>query len=713
MFRTIIVLLVYLQLFFSGVQAAESIPGIESKRILLLYSYHPTFPTSPKVLVGVRSAFGETSPIIDIEYMDSKRLYDQTSRTNYLQMFKHKVQARLGYDLVITADDNALDFILENGSILFPKVPVVFLGVNNVSKALSQNSNPNITGVVEASSFKETIELSMLLQPERVQLNLVVDSTTSGLADLQSVNAIVDLFPEVDFNILSLSDLSWDEFGAGLKKLGEHDQVLLLSAYRDKADTALSFQDSLALIRGNTGVPIYHLWEHGMGEGVLGGVLVNHREQGYQAGLMAKRILQGTNISGLPVLARSPNVPTFDYRLISQFQIDPDRLPKDSDVLFQPESVFALYRVPILVMSPLFVLMGLFILYLARQNAIRQQLADDARSKNEYLRLLMNTIPDMVWMKDNQGVYLFCNRRFEEFFGAQEPEILGKTDYDFVGRELADFFREKDIKALNAGASSMNEEEVVYASDGHKELLETVKTPLLGLDGKPVGVLGVARDITDRKQAEAAIQEQEQVVRDLLNSTAEAIYGLDLEGNCTFANPACLRMLGYSDVDKLLGKNMHTLTHHTHPDGSDYAIEECLIFRAFKTGKGIHMDSDVLWRSDGSSFPAEYWSYPISRQGRVTGAVVTFLDITERQNLDKSLRRAQKMDAIGQLTGGIAHDFNNILGIILGNLVFLERIVAGQDKALKRVESINKAAQRAADLTTQLLGFARPQATEV
>jgi PAS domain S-box-containing protein len=124
------------------------------------------------------------------------------------------------------------------------------------------------------------------------------------------------------------------------------------------------------------------------------------------------------------------------------------------------------------------------------------------------LRALVRTIPDLVWLKDPQGVYLASNPRFEDFFGAREAEILGKTDYDFVGRDLADFFRARDQAAIAAGKPSINEEEVPFASDGHREVLQTIKTPIYGSEGELIGVLGIGRDITARKRAEEALQRQ-------------------------------------------------------------------------------------------------------------------------------------------------------------------------------------------------------------
>ena len=103
------------------------------------------------------------------------------------------------------------------------------------------------------------------------------------------------------------------------------------------------------------------------------------------------------------------------------------------------------------------------------------------------------------------------------------------------------------------------------------------------------------------------LRESEERVRLLLESTGEAIYGIDLDGNCTFCNPACLQILGYDDVANLLERNMHRAIHHTKPDGSPYPDAECQIYQAFRQRRGVHVDDEVLWRADGTSFQAEYW----------------------------------------------------------------------------------------------------------
>lgn len=213
----------------------------------------------------------------------------------------------------------------------------------------------------------------------------------------------------------------------------------------------------------------------------------------------------------------------------------------------------------------------------------------------------------------------------------------------------------------------------------------------------------------ERERATETVREREELVQLLLDSTAEAIYGIDLHGNCMLANPTCARLLGYADTEQLNGRNMHTLIHHHRPDGSPYPEEECPVVRAINTRQGTHVDDEVFWRADGTKFDAEYFAYPMWRGKELIGAVVTFLDISHQKKLEEQLRQAQKMEAIGQLAGGVVHDFNNLLTIITGYSELLLLSTPPDDPNRELLEEIRKAGQRSASLTRQLLAFSRKQ----
>jgi PAS domain S-box-containing protein len=147
-----------------------------------------------------------------------------------------------------------------------------------------------------------------------------------------------------------------------------------------------------------------------------------------------------------------------------------------------------------------------------------------------------------------------------------------------------------------------------------------------------------------RRQAAAkAYFEGGELARLLLDSTGEAIYGIDMLGSCTFCNSACLRLLGYADPVELIGKDMHSIMHHTRPDGSPYPTDECRIYLASRRGEESHVDDEVVWRADGISFPVEYWSHPIRKDNLLIGAVVTFVDITERRRAAQALQQSEEM----------------------------------------------------------------------
>ncbi|MCP5409368.1 MAG: response regulator [Chromatiaceae bacterium] len=136
------------------------------------------------------------------------------------------------------------------------------------------------------------------------------------------------------------------------------------------------------------------------------------------------------------------------------------------------------------------------------------------------------------------------------------------------------------------------------------------------------------------------LRHSEARTRLLLDSSGEGIYGIDLDGNCSFCNPAALRMLGYSNLSDLIGKGIHEMIHHTRADGTTLPAEECRALATCRDGRPEHVDSELFWRKEGSSFPVEYRSHPIHHDGMLIGAVVTFADITRRRKNEQALQAA-------------------------------------------------------------------------
>jgi PAS domain S-box-containing protein len=246
------------------------------------------------------------------------------------------------------------------------------------------------------------------------------------------------------------------------------------------------------------------------------------------------------------------------------------------------------------------------------------------------------------------GEIVLINSQTESLFGYDREDLLGHSverliPSAFQVRHLdrrAAYFRDPRPRPMGAGLE-------LYAirKDGQEFPVEISLTPLETEEG--TYVTAAIRDVSERKRAEGQIHklnlelQAKDQLQLLLDSTAEAIFRIDVDGACTLCNAACLRLLGYSHDSELLAKNMHALMHHTRADGRAYPEEECKISQAFRQGKGTHVTDEVLWRADGTSFPAEYWSYPVRHNSRIVGSVVTFFDITQRKKSEEALRRSE------------------------------------------------------------------------
>jgi two-component system, cell cycle sensor histidine kinase and response regulator CckA len=314
-----------------------------------------------------------------------------------------------------------------------------------------------------------------------------------------------------------------------------------------------------------------------------------------------------------------------------------------------------------------------------------------------HLRTLLQTIPDLIWLKNPDGVYLNCNARFERCFGAKESEIVGKKDHDFVDDDLADSFREHDRIAMAAGKPSINEEWLTFANDGHREFVETIKTPMYDSDGNMIGVLGVSRDITAARKAE----ETEKRLATAIEHAAEGVIITDATGIIQYINPAQGILSGYS-LDELVGQTPNVLKSDFHDGNSYKQLWNTIGVGTVWSGRFINK------KKDGTEYHEDVSISPVyDKSDNLTNFVVVEHDVTKQLGLQEQLFQAQKMETIGILAGGISHDFNNLLQPIMG---YTELLMMGKkqgDPELDRLQKIYDAGKRGADLVKGLMIFSR------
>ncbi len=333
----------------------------------------------------------------------------------------------------------------------------------------------------------------------------------------------------------------------------------------------------------------------------------------------------------------------------------------------------------------------------------RKRAEELLRRSEAHLRTLVGTLPDLVWLKDTNGVYLACNPRLERLFGVSEAQIIGKTDRDFVDQELAEAFRAKDAAAMAAGKACVNEEEITFADDGHVELVETIKTPMYDSAGNILGVLGIARDITERKRAEESLR----LFRTLIDRSSDSIEVIDpVTGRFLDANEKGYAELGYTREEFLAltvfevdsGVSLATFMKNT-PE---------LQKVAFAVFESVHR------RKDGTTFPVEVrLNYVHLDRGYIVSVA---RDITERkrleqeqQSMEAQLRQQQKLESIGTLASGVAHEINNPINGVMNYAQLIQDRLPADSPLTEFAGEIIHETQRVATIVRNLLTFSRDE----
>ena len=326
----------------------------------------------------------------------------------------------------------------------------------------------------------------------------------------------------------------------------------------------------------------------------------------------------------------------------------------------------------------------------------RRRAAEAALSQQELrFRALIENAMEVISVVSSKGLFSYNSPSLERVLGRKPEEVLGQPIYELVCSQ--DHARLQALLHAEPGLCPPLEEIDFRHRDGTRRSLEVAagnlgSNPVLG------GVVLNMRDITRRRRAE-----RERSL--ILESVGEGIYGLDLNGRCTFINPSALKMLGY-ELAEILGRDLHELIHSRRPEGQAYPAESCPARRALIEGSKCRLDSECLWRKDGQPLPVEYSCSPILEGGQVHGAVIAFSDISQKRALQAQFLRAQRLENIGTLASGIAHDLNNIFApILMAVPILLQEVTA--EPGLTVLNILESSAARGADVLKQLLTFGK------
>ncbi len=332
---------------------------------------------------------------------------------------------------------------------------------------------------------------------------------------------------------------------------------------------------------------------------------------------------------------------------------------------------------------------------------------DDLKLSEEKLKRtgeLLNTVAknttDAVFVKDRQGRYLLFNEAAARFVGRPVEEVIGRDDTALFGPEDARFVMDRDRRIMESGQAETEEEPLTAA--GVRRIYLATKAPFRDSEGRVAGLIGISRDITERKEAEETLRLRDRAVQ----AATEGIIitdPLQPDNPIIYVSPGFERLTGYS-ASEILGRNCRFLQGpDTDPDTRKRVRE------AVAVGQPVSVEL-LNYRKDGTPFWNRLSISPVrDENGKLAHFVGVQNDVSERRQLEEQFRLSQKMEAIGQLAGGIAHDFNNLLTIINGYTSVLLEETSPEHAFWEPLDEIRKAGERSANLTRQLLAFSRRQ----
>jgi len=329
---------------------------------------------------------------------------------------------------------------------------------------------------------------------------------------------------------------------------------------------------------------------------------------------------------------------------------------------------------------------------------IRRQLME----REELFRLISENAADMIAVVDMEGRRIYNSLSYQRVLGYSPEELKASPALEQVHPDDRARLKEAAEEARRTGIGRSLEYRIRH-KDGTWRVLESTSSVIHSAAGEPEKLVIVNRDVTERKEASEALRLSEASFRSVIENAPYGIYRASMEGHLLRVNPALQKMLGYEVSDELLLINPAT-------DLCRDPLEHKRLIDLFASHKRFQ-DVEIEWkRKDGTFIKARCSGWPVMGEGDEPACFEIFAeDITEKRLLERQLQVAQKIEAVGRLSGGIAHDFNNLLGVIIGySQVLIKKLGAG-NPLLEHAEEIEKAGQRAASLTKQLLAFSRQQ----
>ncbi len=507
------------------------------KKVLVLHSYHRGYLWTDDVTRGIDRILSTADfPVtVQFEFMDTKKIFDDVYQQQIIDLYRYKFRNQK-FDVIISSDDNAFNFLRDHRDTIFPGTPVVYCGTNYITDKRAAEL-PDSTGVNEAASMAGNVDLILDVHPTVTHLAVVADATTTGRRVSNRIAEIMPRFRE-RVKLILLQDYSMAELEERLRELPANTVVLYTVYFRDRTGKFFSFDESIKRVTSASTVPVYVTWDFSLGYGSVGGLLTSGRSQGETAARLALRILEGETASSIPRVDKSPNVYMFDYNVLQRYGINRQLLPPNALVRNMPDELYTRYKTLIWrsagVAAVLIVIIMILMTNILRRrraeaalqqtnealeervrlrtkdmmltnNRLNEEILEHKRSLDE-IRKLSRAIehsPSAVIILDGDLRVEYVNPRFTERTGYTFAEVE-KEGLSILRGEPGDTDYAEKAAALKAGREWKGE---FYnrRKDGTLYFEVAAMAPVFDEEGKLAHYVSVNEDVTEKKKAEETL----------------------------------------------------------------------------------------------------------------------------------------------------------------------------------------------------------------
>lgn len=411
----------------------------EDKRVLFISSYSYGWETVPQQIEGVQEAFGD-DVVIDYKFMDTKNATSPESMELFYQSIRQYLSEVKPYDGIIAGDDAALQFVLDYRQELFAEIPIVFEGINNASFAKeARNGEDLISGVVEKLSYVNTLELAYKLYPHAHNVVAILDDSITGEGEREDFYRLATRYPSLNFSELNASEYTKEEFGKKLEEYGEDTILLYVLCSNDKDGNVYTSKEAAQWISSHANIPVFAVISLGMGNGVLGGERVSHKQMGYLAAEMLKEEFEnGTGV--LPeIIQSSPREFCFDENVMRRFGIKASDLPKGSRIENHQIGFWEKYHIFLLIAAVAFAVMVTVVVRLIQDNRKKSRLNSDLKKAKENFEIEAKY--DMLTGLKNRTV----------FYQELQEKIDGNKSFGMILFDVDGFKNVNDTLGHNNG----------------------------------------------------------------------------------------------------------------------------------------------------------------------------------------------------------------------------------------------------------------------